>query len=248
MLTQLLGNRVSRSEIYQLTTPPGTETHVPVPHSTLLDLVDLELHHKGIEVVESEHVLDNGGSRYFGLFALKSNDGIQHTFLGLRNSHDMSVSASIVTGSRVFVCSNLMFDGEIKLGLRHTLNIQSKLPNMIDDAISRAINITSFQKDRLDNYRTTKITNNFAENLIIDIWRKGAIPAASIAKIVNEFEEPSHDEFLEDGKSIWRLQNAITEIIRPKSANLLHTNIHRTQKVVQILDNAVRKLNWENQK
>jgi hypothetical protein len=165
MLTQLIGNRVSRSEIYSLATPPGTKTHVPVPHSTLLDLVDLELHHKGIEVVESEHVLDNGGNRYFGLFALKSTDGLQHTLLGLRNSHDQSVSASIVCGSRVFVCSNLMFDGEIKLGLRHTLNIESKLPNMMDDAISRAINITSFQKDRLDGYRTTKITDDQADLL-----------------------------------------------------------------------------------
>jgi hypothetical protein len=246
MLTQLLGNRVSRSDIYQLSTPPGTETHVPVPHSTLLDLVDLELHHKGIEVVEDEHVLDSGGNRYFSLFALRSNNSIQQTFLGLRNSHDMSVAASIVTGSRVFVCSNLMFDGEIKLGLRHTLNIEAKLPNMIDDAISRAINITSFQKERLDNYRTTKISNEKAENIIVDMWRKSAVPAAAIAKIVQEFEDPSHDEFLEDGKSVWRLQNAITEVIRPKSANLLHTNIQRTQKVVQILDNQVRKINWEN--
>jgi hypothetical protein len=245
-LTNLVGNRVSRSEIYDLPTPPGSRSHVPVSNSMLLNLVDKELHQKGIEVVEDEHVLDNGGNRYFGLFRLRSEDGLQHTMLGLRNSHDMSCSAGIITGQRVFVCSNLLFDGEIKLGHRHTLNIESKLPNMIDDAISRAINITSFQKDRLDKYRTTKITNEQSESLIIDMWRKGAIPAAAIAKIVNEWEEPSHDEFLEDGQSIWRLQNAITEVIRPKSANLLHTNIQRTQRVVEVLDNAVRKLNWEN--
>ncbi len=243
MLTQLVGNRINRSEIYQLSTPSGTETHVPVPHYALLDLVDKELHHKGIEIIEDEHILDNNGDRYFGLFALKSTDSLQHTFLGLRNSHDKSVSAGIITGQRVFVCSNLMFDGEVKLGLRHTLNVQSKLPFMIEDAISRAINITSFQKERLDNYRTTKLSNNQAENLIIQMWRRGAIPAAAISKIVQEWEQPSHKEFLEDGCSLWRLQNSATEVLRPKSANLLHTNIQRTQKLVSVLDNAVRQLN-----
>ncbi len=243
MLTNLVGNRVCRSEIYGLATPPGTQTHVPVAHSTLLDLVDKELNNQGIDIVESEFVLDNDSNRLFGLYALHSEDGLQHSMLGLRNSHDMSVSAGIITGQRVFVCSNLMFDGEVKLGHRHTQNITSKLPSMIEDAVSRAINITSFQKDRLDKYRTTKLSNNQSENLIIQMWRRGAIPSSAISKIVREFEEPSHKEFLEDGKSLWRLQNAATEVLRPKSANLLHTNIYRTKKLVDILDNAVRQLN-----
>lgn len=241
MLTNLIGNRVSRSEIYQLSTPPGTKTHVPVPHSTLLDLVDIQLHSQGLDVVESEFVLDNDGNRLFGLYAIRSEDRIQHSMLGIRNSHDMSVSAGVITGQRVFVCSNLLFDGEIKLGHRHTQNIESKLPYMVEDAVSRAINITSYQKKRLDDYRTVKITNEQAENLIIDFFRKGAIPSAAISKIVKEWEQPSHSEFLEDGKSIWRLQNAATEIIRPKSANLLHTNINRTKKLIEILDVAVQK-------
>ena len=243
MLTNLVGNRVNRQDIYSLPLPPGTDTHIPVAHSRLLDLVDIELHNQGIEVIEDEHILDNNGDRYFGLFALKSTDGLQHSFLGLRNSHDKSVSAGIITGQRVFVCSNMLFDGQIKIGLRHTQNIESKLPYMVEDAISQAINITSYQKKRLDDYRTVKISNNQSENLIIQMWRRGAIPSSAISKIVQEFEVPSHNDFLEDGKSLWRLQNAATEILRAKSANILHTNIHRTKKLVDVLDNAVRMIN-----
>ena len=78
------------------------------------------------------------------------------------------------------------------------------------------------------------------------MWRENAIPSTAISKVLQEYLHPTHEEFLEDGRSIWRLQNAVTEVIRPKSANLLHTNIQRTQRVVEVLDNAVRKLNWEN--
>ena len=40
--------------------------------------------------------------------------------LGLRNSHDKRFPAGLAVGASVFVCDNLSFSGEIKIGRKHT--------------------------------------------------------------------------------------------------------------------------------
>jgi hypothetical protein len=243
MITQLYGtNKVTRSDVFNVQIPPATRSHIPIPHSHLLDLLDSEINKFGLDVVDEQHILDFNGQRYFGLFALKSTDGLQHTMVGIRNAHDKSITAGIVTGQRVFVCSNLCFDGEIRLGRKHTTNIERDLPFLIKDAISNAIDVTDRQKERLDKYRSTKLIDPQVDLLTVQMYRDGAIPSSAIGKIIKEWDEPSHDEFRADGHSVWRLLNAVTEVIAPKSINMLHSSVGKTQKVVNILDNAVLQL------
>jgi hypothetical protein len=238
-LTNLVGNRVKREDIYSLATPPGSRTHYTIPHHKLMDRVESELYTQGLEIIEDEHVLDNNGNRYFGMYSLTSIDGLQSTLVGIRNSHDMSVSAGIVCGKSTFCCSNLLFSGEVRLGTRHTKQILSRLPRLIEDAVSKAINITNYNKQRLDDYRTVQITNHQAENIIFDAYRNGVCPASKIAPINEEWLSPSHPEFLVDKQSVFRLEQAFTEQLRPRSANLLHNHINRTQKLVEVLDSVV---------
>jgi len=40
--------------------------------------------------------------------------------VGLRNSHDKTYPAGLVAGSKVFVCDNLCFSGEVRLSRKHT--------------------------------------------------------------------------------------------------------------------------------
>ena len=243
MLTGLMGtNKVTRNDVFNVDTPQPTRSHIPIPHTHLLDLVNNEINRVGLDVVDEQHILDANGQRYFGLFGLRSKDGLQHTMIGIRNAHDKSITAGIVTGQRVFVCSNLCFDGEIRLGRKHTANIERDLPFLIEDAISNAIDVTNHQKERVDKYRTTKLIDAHADLLTMQMFRNGAIPSSAIGKVIKEWDEPSYDDFKEDGKSVWRLQNAVTEAIAPKTANMLHTNVSRTQRVVNILDRAVLQL------
>lgn len=243
-LTNLVGNRVSREEIYSLATPPGSRTHIPIPHSDLLHLMDQELYSQGIEIVADEHVLDQNGDRYFGMFALKSLDDLTHCFVGVINAHDKSIAAKIIIGERVFICSNKTYFGQIKLSNKHTMNISNRLPRLVEDGVSRALKIASVQQERVNKYRSTRITNDKAENLIIDLWRQNAIPSAAISKIVAQFENPKFPEvFLKDGHTLFTLQNATTEIIREKSFNNLMTNIGRSERLIEVLDKAALQLN-----
>jgi len=240
-LTNLIGNRVSRSEIYDLPTPvPASDTHYPIHHKMMLNLLEKEIFQRGLNIEESEFVLDKNGMRLFGLYKLSSDSEVQSSMVGIVNSADMSTSASILSGTSVHICSNLLMDSDFKIGLRHTANILQKLPTMVSRGVQFALSSMSLQEKRYQDYISTPIKDSIAENIIIQLWRVGAIPAASIAKIVAENENPTHQEFISNGKrTLWTLQNSCTEILRPSSPGLLHSYVDRTSKIIEVLDSVV---------
>jgi len=63
--------------------------------------------------------------------------------IGLRNSYDRSLSASLTAGSRVFVCDNLAFSGEADAARKHTVNIFRDLPDLIYRMLSKVSSMQS---------------------------------------------------------------------------------------------------------
>ena len=53
-------------------TPPATQSHVPVPHFRVVDLVTSTVRMFGHEVVAEHHGVPEDGARYFGLLSLRS--------------------------------------------------------------------------------------------------------------------------------------------------------------------------------
>ena len=96
--------------------------YIPVRHADLVKTTWRHLEGQGYRVVNAEHALTKGGHRYFGLLELAhTNDDVQSEIIGLRNSDDGAFLASIVMGGRVFVCDNMSFHGEIKVGDRKSV-------------------------------------------------------------------------------------------------------------------------------
>jgi hypothetical protein len=103
---------VSYDELRAVPTPAATDSHLPVPHHEIVELVRYTLGFYGHEIAEQHHACLPDGSRYFGLMTLKSAYGDYADTVGLRNSHDKSFPIGIAFGSRVFVCDNTAFVGE----------------------------------------------------------------------------------------------------------------------------------------
>jgi hypothetical protein len=61
---------IEASDLAKLNTPAGTDTHTPIPHSTLVDYTRKALDRAGFEITEEEHGLSRGDLRYFGGFAI----------------------------------------------------------------------------------------------------------------------------------------------------------------------------------
>ena len=106
-------NAVSYDALRVVQTPEATSTHVPIPHHELVELVRFTLGFHQHEIVSEDHAIMPDGMRYFGLMSLRSPYGDYTDVVGLRNAHDRSFSIGIAFGSRVFVCDNTAFLGDL---------------------------------------------------------------------------------------------------------------------------------------
>jgi hypothetical protein len=220
------GNHVERPELTLVETPPPeVDTGwTPIPHDVLVDQVTDSLAATGYDVVNEAHALAREGQQYFGMMQV-SPQGLTQAddyslVIGLRNSHNKSFSAGLVCGSGVFVCDNLAFSGEIKIGRKHIRFITRDLPGIVHAAVGKLGDMRMHQDQRIAGYKTFELTDNQADHLIVQMLRDRIITTQQVIKVVNEWDAPSHPEFSSDGKTGWRLFNAVTEASKGRLAAL----------------------------
>ena len=217
------GREVTRDDIANAPTPERTKTWVPVAHNRLLELAQSTIEGQGYSVTNEAHGLWGGGARYFGLLELADQNPSRDysLVLGLRNSHDKSFPASFALGSQVLVCDNLSFIGEVVLNRRHTRFISRDLPSIVTQAIGRLSEMRLRQSQRIDAYKARRIKDSTAHDLVVRAVDSRVIPVTQLPLVLNEWREPSHDAFKEDGRSVWRLYNAFTESFKARSLEML---------------------------
>lgn len=209
--------------------PEATETHLPVPHHELVEIVRYTLGFYGHEITEEAHALTQEGQRYFGLFSLKSAYSEYTDTLGLRNSHDKSFPIGIAFGSRVFVCDNLAFVGDHVIKRKHTAKAKRELPGLVTEIVAPLQQQRIAQNQKLLAYQGTPLNDTQADHAILDMYRKDIIGVQRIADVVREWETPSHDW---GNKSAWRLFNAATFALAGKVAE----RPDLTKQLHQIID------------
>jgi hypothetical protein len=221
---------VEYDALRQLETPPATQTHVPLPHFRLVDLVKTTVGMYGHELVAEHHGVTEDGARYFGLLSLKSPYTGYEDTVGLRNSHDKSFPISVGFGSRVFVCDNLAFIADQSIKRRHTTNLKAHLPGLIGELIEPLAIHREKQASTFKRYRDTLLTEQAADHAIMTMYREGVINVTRIADVLKEWETPSFEGY--DERNAWRLFNAATFALNGR----IMENPASTPKLHQIID------------
>lgn len=236
---------VDRQQVMDCVTPDPTDSWCPIPHGSLIELLENKLPEYGLTVQQQAHGLHNNGERYFGMFQIgtdgASTDGNDFAMVfGLRNSHDKSFPAGLCLGSGVFVCDNLAFSAEVVVGRRHTTHIMRDLPLLVSNAVGRLVEGRVNQEQRLEAYKQTEITNSEADHLVCEAFRQGAIGKTRIADVLEQWRTPAHPEFKD--RTAWSLFNGFTEVYKNsnrKSRALSVTNMtNRTTRLHGVLDSA----------
>ena len=209
-----------------LETPPATATHVPIPHFRVVDLIAHSLGYYGHQIVEQHFGLTPDGMRFFGVLSLKSDYTGYTDMVGLRNSHDRKFPVGVSFGSRTFVCDNLAFSGDHVIKRKHTLNLKRDLPGLIGEIIEPLAIQREAQHRQLECYRATPLSDDRADQAIMQMYRSQVIGVQKIADVLRQWEEPSHDW---GDKTGWRLFNATTFVLtgrvseNPKATSALHS-------------------------
>jgi hypothetical protein len=124
------------NEVLSVPVPDQTESYLPVSNKHLIDSVKDHLNSNGMTVCNEQYELSKNGLQMFGSMSISTNDSIMVKEFGFRNSYDKTLPVGFVSGSKVLVCSNLMFKGDIILMRKHTLNVYEDFEKLLSQAVS----------------------------------------------------------------------------------------------------------------
>jgi hypothetical protein len=203
--------RVTREQLMEVETPQPVDRWYPIPHGQVLTNVERALDTFGLHVVEQEHGMWKDGNRYFAVLQVQNGTpdaGGWSMVIGVRNSHDKSFAAGIALGSRVFVCDNLAFSGEVNFARKHTRWIARDLPGISMRALGKLFTMKEKQIERHEAYTNRLIDDRTAHDVVVRAVDARVIPNAKIAGVLKEWREPSFEDF--QARTLWSLFNAFT--------------------------------------
>lgn len=241
---------ITRPEMQALPLPEARgRFHQPYPFYDFVEQVHEALDLEGIAANNEEYAIQKDGNRLFGLMTLESKalEGELITAdewnitLGLRGSHDQKIPRGLVLGTQVLVCSNLCFNGNLgTFNTKQTLNIGSRIPTLIRDAVARIPETAHQQERQFDAYRNFEMKPRWGDAALVEIHRRGGLASNQLARAIQEWDRPAHEEHAEQGYSAWRLLNACTEALKPAgTSGNMNTVQDRSQRVTGFINEVV---------
>lgn len=223
------------AEVANVKTPDATETWQPISHLDVINLVRGQLESRDMTIVNESYGLWRDGQRLFGMMELRNghNEHDYSLVVGIRNSHDKSFPAGAVLGSRVFVCDNLAFSGEVRFSRKHTSQIKRDLPILVNAAVGKLIDARVGQAQRIEAYKQFELNDVIAHDVMIRSLDVGIAVATKMPQIVKEWRTPQYDDF--KPRTAWSLFNAFTEALKGNLAQLPR----RTQALHGLMDRVV---------
>ena len=245
---------ISREQLAMLPTPaPLGRFHKPYAFGQYMDDIEHALDSHDIAIVGQEYAVQKDNARMFGVLEIapKALDGELITaddwklLMGVRGAHDQSIPRGLSLGSSVFVCSNLMFDGQLgTFSTKQTLQIASRLPGLIRSAVDRIPEVAGRMQHRYTTYKEFQLKPRWGDAFLVELHRLNALSSAQLGRAIGEWDKPCHEEhaqYNEPGqRSAWQLMNACTEALKPTGDNVnMHTVQQRSATVSKFIDEVV---------
>lgn len=205
--------KITRDDLKHLPVPEATATFKPVPHDEIVEALIETLAFRQISVIRDEYAASPDGMRMFGVLDLETGfDGCRFS-IGLRNSHDKSLRLACVSGLRVTVCDNLMFQGDFVAVLAK----HSKRFSLLD---ALAIGVDRIQRnftplrDQVERWRESRLTDEEAKLVIYRAFIEGDLEAPRhLARDVHRhYFQPQSDDFV--SRTMFSLSNAFTSAFK----------------------------------
>lgn len=238
---------VDRAALHAVETPePLGSFHFPVDFGFFVDQVEHSLDTHGLSIVAEEHAITKDRQSFFSVIEVDAKEGVLtaagdwRMLVGLRGSHNQRTPREIVVGNKMLVCSNLCFSADLgKFSTRQTTNIWDRLPELIDIAVRKIPAAANVQTLRIERYKDFGLKPAAGDALLTDMVRHDALAPSAIKRALKEWDDPSYEEHAAEGRTAWRLLNAVTEAQKPTGSTYnMHQIADRTATATRLLDTA----------
>lgn len=237
---------ISAQELELIPTPPPMGTrHFPIPHSDFQNLIRVNAERQGYTVIDEVHAVSEDHQRYFGAFEVEAPYFIGSlegkglgVVIGFRHSNDQSMPAGLLVGSRVFICDNQAFSGDIVIRHKHTPGIVKRLPELVAGAFLRIPDKLNQMVYRYDAYKQHEMDQYEVDHFLMEGWRRKVFHSQNVLEVSKNFLEPPHDW---GHDSAWKLFNAATYTLKPEGFNKLAQLPQTTMQIHDMLDEFCHK-------
>ena len=209
--------QVTLEELAAIPTPQNTATWTPIPHIEVVNTIRSVVLDRKWKIVGGNDafkvVVSNGGVRMFGTVAVKVPDISDSEFglmLGFRQGHDKMMALRMAFGEHVFVCSNMVFNGDIVVRREHTRFIS------VTETIDKAI--TAFQPKFIEMIEMAhvlqkkEISAEMGDSLLVRTVEAGALPLANLLPARKHWLSAINGDCkdIEHAQSVWGVKQAVT--------------------------------------
>lgn len=204
-------------DVKSIPLPEQTETYMPVAHTDLIKYVETDLNEMLPEykLEKNTYALGNSGQYLFGMATFTNGDSYMGPSIAYRNSYNKDFSVGFAFGAQVFVCANGMFEGDILVAKKHTLNVWDSIREVMADELGRVEQSYSTIQADVQSLREVEISDGDAWKALGILRGKGILSARVFEKSLKEWHQPSHEEHI-DGSAL-QLYNACTEALKLES-------------------------------
>lgn len=203
--------RMNRLDLKTLPTPEATDTFKPIPHYSLMTMIEEALAYRHIGVEKEEYAVSSDGMKLFGLMELSFSTNEVRFALGIRTSNDKSMRLSMVAGYRVFICDNMAFSGEFKpLLAKHSKHLE--LQETLTVAIDRTQRHFDPLTEQIQSWKERHITDEQAKAILYDAF-VGSTLKAPLRLLKDADKYFFHDSRFERN-TFWALSNAGTSAFK----------------------------------
>jgi len=241
---------------YQAPAPERSNRYQAVQNGELIDMVEKASGQMGLHIHDPQFGLSRKGMRMFGVFEVSGLDMFDESaklMLGIRNSFDGSLRAAICFGSKVFVCSNLIFSGYVgDEGIvggarhRHTVNVSETLFDRILESLQQVNEYRDSQSLFYNKLQNTPLTRAEGCEIIVNAGFAGVIGKTDVLPYADEwlFQETGprnkaeeNREWHEDFKyrNAWSLMNAFTQMQKQRFQRNPFTSNQESAKLSRFL-------------
>ena len=239
---------MTRSDLSTLRTPdPLGARHAPYPFASFADDTVAAIKDAGYLVDDEHFVVTKDGNRLFGLLKVVPNfdrlhnapqsDMARHLnhdlLVGLRGAHDQRFSRGLLIGSKVLVCSNLCFHGDLgNWKSKQTTNISDRLPALISQAVAGLDNARRTLGESFMRLNETPLDRSHGDEILANVYRNKGLSASQLGRALDEWGTSSVGEHTAGGRNAWWLLNAATEALKPTGSNVSHLDTEYRSKIV----------------
>jgi hypothetical protein len=197
--------------------PAATRTYCPVSQERLWNTVCGQFESAGLRVVSDHHQVHRKRPVFVSKAVITSIDlpdspGETWEF-AVMNSYDMSISARIMFGKTVMVCTNGLIMAEHILRTKHTTNVWTRIPGLVDEAVKSFITQSRAYTERQERLKVRYTGGDQLAQFSMMLAQRGVLNKSKILDFYEEAKAPSFD-YQTDYLCLWNLQAAFTHLVK----------------------------------